>query len=143
MDHARHQRPASILGLSRKDLRSRLRGQSEERAFFVRTRLRNVRTVSAEPGKKKGKADQRIARSCESRGEPIPEPQECLVEEARPAGAFVGAAREDSRDLIEIVRCGLDAGITLDQFEDVDEIGADVVQLSIGVALGCGRALAG
>src|SRR5829696_5725209 len=65
MDHARHQRPASILGLSRKDLRSRLRGQSEERAFFVRTRLRNVRTVSAEPGKKKGKADQRIARSCE------------------------------------------------------------------------------
>ena len=27
-------------------------------------------------------------------------------------------------------------GITLDQFEDVDEVGADVVQLSIGVVAG-------
>ena len=56
-----------------------------------------------------------------SRGEPVPEPQECLVQQARHAHALVGAAREDSHDLIEIVGRGLDAGIALHHFEHVDE----------------------
>ena len=40
------------------------------------------------------------------------------------------------RDLVEVVGCGFYPGIALNQFEDVDQIGAHVVQLGLGVVAG-------
>jgi hypothetical protein len=54
------------------------------------------------------------------------------MEKAGHAGATVGAAGQLFGDRIEVIGRRFDSGIALDHLENVEQIGADVVQLDLG-----------
>src|SRR4051812_32130308 len=66
------------------------------------------------------------------RRRPVAEAHHGLIQEPGHPRAAVRALSYYLRDGEEIARGGIDPGVTLDEIEDVDEVGTHVVQLGLG-----------
>jgi hypothetical protein len=68
--------------------------------------------------------------------EPLAQPQHRALHESRHPRALVAAKRQLFGGGVEVVRCRFDAGISLHQLKNVEQVSAQVLQLELAAFTG-------